>query len=257
MFEEYIAPHGPLNLFSYFPRGSIIPDLGTNFITADCIQVVEHFFSRTKTLYIPGQFHFHQTILNLIVEQADLDGGGTTLVHMDKSGAINIMLYSKPDSHGDVSGAHWDIWPASSIPSLSKALDTSASDESCKMGQAIVSEMHYISPDVSRTAFLSSGIQGWHAIQLPGEAIIIPPGCPHQVSSHLLMVHNVTSFLGEVSNRSSCFKIAVDFVSPSHIPVLDMLRDAFRMMNVEEHMMVHDDLLQQDVMLWYAWEGTL
>ncbi|KAF8223746.1 hypothetical protein L208DRAFT_1315411, partial [Tricholoma matsutake] len=61
----------------------------------------------------------------------------------------------------------------------------------------------------------------------PGEAVIIPPGCPHQVS-----------------NISNSLKIAVDFVSPSHISELEMLH---------EGKTVHKDLLQLDVMLWYAW----
>jgi hypothetical protein len=136
-------------------------------------------------LYISEvSFILIKIVLDLIIEQADLDDGGTTLVHMDKAGAINIMLYSKPDRNGKILGAQWDIWPDSSLFSLSKALDPSASDESCNLGQAIISEMHYISLDVSRAAFLSSGIRGWRTVQLPGEAIVIPPGCPHQVSLH-------------------------------------------------------------------------
>lgn len=101
---------------------------------------------------------------------------------MDKAGAVNLMLFSKPGSDGQISGAHWDIWPSSSIFYLSKELDISASDESCRLGQPIISETHYISPSVSRNAFMKSGIRGWHTTQLPGEAVIIPPGCPHQVS---------------------------------------------------------------------------
>ena len=100
---------------------------------------------------------------------------------MDKAGAINLMFFSKPTS-GQVLGARWDVWPSSSILYLSKELDIMASDESCRLGQPIVSETHYISPSVSRNAFMKSGIRGWHTIQLPGEAVIIPPGCPHQVS---------------------------------------------------------------------------
>jgi hypothetical protein len=52
-------------------------------------------------------------------------------------------------------------------------------------------------------------------------------------------------------------KIAVDFVSPAHIPVLEVLRDVFRTMNVAEKKTIHDDLLQLDAMLWYAWRSTL
>jgi len=28
MFGVYMAPRGPLNMFSYFPKGSLLPDLG-------------------------------------------------------------------------------------------------------------------------------------------------------------------------------------------------------------------------------------
>lgn len=151
------------------------------------------FLIRAKALYIGGRFHSLWEFLGLILEQADLDGRGTTHVHMDKAGAVNVMLYSKPDQAGKVLGAHWDIWPSSSIFSLSKALDPSASDQSCRLGQAIISETHHISTKESRDAFMSSGIRGWHTTQLPGEAVIIPPGCPHQVSiassMHCILSH--------------------------------------------------------------------
>lgn len=141
-----------------------------------------YFLPRAKTLCVGGQFHSHRDFVGLTVEQADIHDNGTTHVHMDKAGAVNIMFYSKPAHNGDVLGAQWDIWPSSSIFSLSKALDAAASDESCRLGQAIVAETYYISPEVSRAAFMSSGVRGWQATQLPGEAVVIPPGCPHQVS---------------------------------------------------------------------------
>ena len=38
IFEVYVSPHGPLNLFSYFLQGSLIPDLGTyGVVTLGCI----------------------------------------------------------------------------------------------------------------------------------------------------------------------------------------------------------------------------
>jgi JmjC domain, hydroxylase len=131
----------------------------------------------SEVRYIPIQI-----VLGLIKEQADLEANGTTHVHMDKAGAINIMFYSKPDQDGRIPGACWDIWPSSSISSLSKVLDPSVPIEYCRLGQAIVSETHYISSDAARNSFLDSGVRGWRTIQQPGEAVIIPPGCPHQVS---------------------------------------------------------------------------
>ena len=169
------------------------------------------------------------------------------------------MFYSKPDRDGKISGASWDIWPSSSIPSLSKALDPSASDEQCRLGQAIVSETQYISVDAARSSFLDSGVRGWRTIQRPGEAVIIPPGCPHQVSVFYSPFVMFSDLVGQVSNLSNCFKIAIDFVSPYHTPVFDMLWDAFRTMNLQvgEDEIVHNDLLQLDAMAWYAWRSTM
>lgn len=101
---------------------------------------------------------------------------------MDKAGAVNVMLYSQPGSIDERLGAQWDIWHPSSIYALCKSLDSSASDEACKTAQPIVSEMHYISPEECKNAFSVSGLVGWRTVQLPGEAVVIPPGCPHQVS---------------------------------------------------------------------------
>ena len=114
-----------------------------------------------------------------------MDRWGTTFVHMDKAGAVNVMFHSAPVGHGQILGAHWDIWPSASIFSLSRALEPFTSEESCRLAQPIISETHYIYREVNKTAFLNSGISGWYTTQLPGEAVIILPGCPHQVSSEV------------------------------------------------------------------------
>jgi hypothetical protein len=36
-----------------------------------------------------------------------------------------------------------------------------------------------------------------------------------------------------------------------------MLRNAFEAMNLAEGKLIHDDLLQHDTMLWYAWWSTV
>jgi hypothetical protein len=36
-----------------------------------------------------------------------------------------------------------------------------------------------------------------------------------------------------------------------------MLRDAFKAMNLAENEVIHDDLLQHDTMLWYAWQSMV
>lgn len=106
---------------------------------------------------------------------------------MDKSGAVNILLYGEVKSESS-NGARWDIWPVSSIPTLSQALDPTASPEDCSTGQPIISEQWHASDKIILETFQATGRPHWCFIQLPGEAVIIPPGCPHQVNFTLNLV---------------------------------------------------------------------
>jgi hypothetical protein len=45
MFEEHMAPRGPLNLFSYFPKGSLLPDLGEFLFIFVLLNIIDAFFS--------------------------------------------------------------------------------------------------------------------------------------------------------------------------------------------------------------------
>ena len=119
---------------------------------------------RAKAIYIRGKISTHWVVLLLIVEQADKVQQGTTFAHIDKVGTVNIMLYSQPESDNLQLGAHWDIWHPDSIPALSRALDPLALNDDCRMAHPIISEMHYITPDISRSAFLTTGQAGWYII---------------------------------------------------------------------------------------------
>lgn len=110
---------------------------------------------------------------------------------MDKSAAVNVMLYSDESAKDGTCGARWDIWPMSSIPSLSKMLEPSASDEACISGQPVISGLYYASPELIAKAFRSSRIRHWIINQLPGEAVFIPPGRPHQVSQYCIFISSV------------------------------------------------------------------
>ncbi|RDB23119.1 Lysine-specific demethylase 3B [Hypsizygus marmoreus] len=115
--KAHTGPNGPLNLFSYIPKGGLPPDLGPK-------------------LYISQADHHDEHKRK-----------GTTFVHMDKSGAINIMLYSRATGRKgqQVEGARWNIWPKSQIEVLSQALDPNATPDSCRTGQPIVAEEHFVS----------------------------------------------------------------------------------------------------------------
>ncbi|RDB30045.1 Lysine-specific demethylase 3B [Hypsizygus marmoreus] len=203
LFKDRMGPAGPLNLFSYYPKDGLPPDLGPK----------------------------------LYISQPDPSRIGTTFLHMDKSGAVNIMLHSEDMGHGH--GARWDIWPKSDIAGLSKALNPHASSDQCATGQPIVQEEFYAGSQVLEKKYGESGRCHWSFDQFPGEAVIIPPGCPHQVS-----------------NNGRCIKIACDFVSASHIAVLEDLEVSFQKMNYDSRRSVQTDLLQLKMLLWYAWNGS-
>ena len=100
---------------------------------------------------------------------------------MDKSGAVNLMLYSTPATIKCKTGARWDIWPHSSIPALSHAIDSLATKEQCQLAMPIIAEMTYVNDQVMASSLVHGSPPRWIIDQLPGEAVIIPPGCPHQV----------------------------------------------------------------------------
>lgn len=114
--------------------------------------------------------------------KGDVPRTGTTFCHMDKSGAVNVMLLSNVASNasGEI-GARWQIWPSEAISGLAKAMDPSATQTSCQLAQPIISELSFVTPDAAARAFEISGIPCWIIDQLPGDMVVIPPSCPHQV----------------------------------------------------------------------------
>ncbi|PPQ83409.1 hypothetical protein CVT26_004392 [Gymnopilus dilepis] len=185
---SFLSPRGPLNMASYWPSGSNVPDLGPKVYIAEC-----DFVSR-----------------------------GTTHLHMDKSGAVNIMLHSSSKMEG---GACWNIWPQSSVASLSQAICPSSSKEECNMGLPILSEQFYVSEDMVGSHMLE---KAWSFTQQPGDA---------------------------VKNISNCIKIATDFISPSDIEGLKLLGNMFRAINIHDKKPVHVDLVNLEMTLWFAWKS--
>lgn len=125
---------------------------------------------------------------------------------MDKSGAVNLMLYANSVRGTKDIGATWDVWSSQSISALSNAVEPTATPASCRMGQPIISELSYITPEASARAFASTGIPRWTFVQYPGDMAIVPPSLPHQVCLHCLnhrKVLNLSRFqTGAIRSRS-------------------------------------------------------
>lgn len=100
---------------------------------------------------------------------------------MDKSGAINLMVFSESATAGHKTGARWDIWPHSSISALSRAIDDSATKEHWRLALPIIAETTYVNDELVASSIRHGSPPRWIIDQVPGEAVVIPPGCPHQV----------------------------------------------------------------------------
>jgi hypothetical protein len=125
--------------------------------------------------------------------QPDLHEEGSTKCHTDRSGAINIMLHSET-INGDTSGAEWFLFPESSIPFIFRALQKAGLVDECSPGseaQCLLQQNFFMDADLRRQIVQLSKGSCWRIEQHPGDAIFIPPRCPHQVSSHQFYV---TSF---------------------------------------------------------------
>jgi hypothetical protein len=101
---------------------------------------------------------------------------------MDKSGAVNMMFHSE-GKVGDACGAEWYIWPHESIAGIARVVRPEDSD-SCAVADPILSEMYFLDEEARRDVFLQSGNPPWRVLQQPGDAVFIPPRCPHQVQCH-------------------------------------------------------------------------
>jgi JmjC domain, hydroxylase len=127
------------------------------------------------------------------VLQADPDQA-TTKLHLDKSGALNIMFYS--DVKEGHYGAEWFIWPYESIPTISKFLHPGRASSNGD-ADAILSEMFFLDAGDRRDIFLSSGHPPWRILQKPGDAVFIPPRHSHQVgTTPLLLLPRFERLLG-------------------------------------------------------------
>ena len=161
---------------------------------------------------------------------------GSTRLHMDVADAVNIMLWSKrppEDKSTEPPCAAWDIFrpedSATIRDFMRRALHRTNTDP-------IHSQHYYLDDKLRHELFAATGVRAFHFQQRPGEAVVIPAGCAHQVS-----------------NLSDCIKVAVDFVSPENVERCERLTEEFRQENHVAEKRWKEDVLQLKTMMWYAW----
>ncbi|KAI5823553.1 hypothetical protein K523DRAFT_357552 [Schizophyllum commune Tattone D] len=200
---SYIRRDGVMNISSHFPTNTIAPDLGPKMYNAQASSTRE-------------------------------GSKGSTRLHMDMADALNIMTYAAPTADENIpAGAAWDIFrpedSATIRDFMRRALHRTNTDP-------IHSQHYYLDDKLRHELFAATGVRAFHFQQRPGEAVVIPAGCAHQVS-----------------NLSDCIKVAVDFVSPENVERCERLTEEFRQENHVAEKRWKEDVLQLKTMMWYAW----
>ncbi|EPS40604.1 hypothetical protein H072_5493 [Dactylellina haptotyla CBS 200.50] len=184
--SNYVKHSGIYNLVSRFPDDYNRPDLGPK-------------------------------MYNAFPASVQMDGklGGTTNLHRDITDAINFMMYATPATNYEASsnssndeedrspGAIWDIFPVGATRHIREYLDE-------KYPNQTIDPFHrqncYLTQEDIRILFELHGVQSYRILQRPGDAILVPAGCAHQVR-----------------NIKDCIKVAVDFLSPESVETCEYL----------------------------------
>ncbi|KAF3935942.1 hypothetical protein ABW20_dc0110638 [Dactylellina cionopaga] len=184
---QHVKQNGVYNLVSRFPEGYNRPDLGPKMYNA-----------------------FPATV------QMDGKLGGTTNLHRDITDAINFMMYATSatkntrttdggyEDGGDRSpGAIWDIFPIGATKHIRDYLDVQFPNQAT---DPFHRQNCYLTQEDLDTLYKVHGVKSYRILQRPGDAIMIPAGCAHQVR-----------------NTKDCIKVAVDFLSPENVEICEYL----------------------------------
>ncbi|KAL1711512.1 hypothetical protein EV715DRAFT_215224, partial [Schizophyllum commune] len=199
----YTRRDGYMNIASHFPTNAVAPDLGPKMYNAQASTTGE-------------------------------GSKGSTRLHMDMADALNVMTYAASETRDSPpAGAAWDIFRPEDSATVRQYMRQSLHPTS---SDPIHSQHYYLDDKLRSELFAETGVRSFHFHQLPGEAVIIPAGCAHQVS-----------------NLSDCIKVAVDFVSPENVVRCERLTEEFRQENLAAQDQWKEDVLQLKTMMWYAW----
>ncbi|KAF4566486.1 hypothetical protein EYR36_011913 [Pleurotus pulmonarius] len=150
-----------------------------------------------------------------MASKQDDDHHGSTRLHMDMADAVNIMAHGR---------ALWHIFRSDDADTIREVLK-----QQCDSADPINSHEMYLTPGLLKV-LEGKGIQPYIFEQTQGDCVFIPAGCAHQVS-----------------NISSCVKIATDFVSPQSLKRCARVATKFRDCET-----IHE-CLEFSSLLLYAW----
>ncbi|KAF8179254.1 hypothetical protein K438DRAFT_1725852 [Mycena galopus ATCC 62051] len=161
---------------------------------------------------------------------------GSTKLHMDMADALNIMTHATDLPGGQSGAAAWDIFRAQDSNKIREFMRKKFPN--LPTGQdPIHSQQVYLDDTHLAELQRHAGVTSYRVYQKAGEAVFIPAGCAHQ----------------QVCNLSDCIKIAIDFVSLENIDRCGKLTHEFREQKGEDGKVWKEDVLQLQMMMWFAW----
>ena len=118
---------------------------------------------------------------NAYGDPSNINRQGSTRLHLDVTGAINIMLHAADLADGSHGGAVWHIFPPASQSILRDFLTSEPSIGFQDPGDPIHNQTIYLTPPMLQLLADKHGVHPYTFHQKLGDAIFIPAGCPHQV----------------------------------------------------------------------------
>ena len=112
----------------------------------------------------------------------DTSSRGSTRLHMDMSDALNIMTYASARPDGSKGSAVWDLFRREDTSKVHAFLRQATGQPILDSdGSAIHSQEFYLTDSMRAELFETCGVRSYRVHQRPGDAVIIPAGCGHQV----------------------------------------------------------------------------
>ena len=166
------------------------------YLTWVCVSLL-YFHLSHHSFVIPGP-----KMYNAHGDPANNLRHGSTRLHLDVTGAVNIMLYAADQLDGSPGGALWHIFGPEATPILRQFMREEAAGATEEPGDPIHNQSTYLTPSLLETLSQRYGLHPYTISQHPGDAVYIPAGCAHQVCSVLFF--RVRAI---ITNRSATYQV--------------------------------------------------
>ena len=178
---------------------------------------------------------------------ADVVNMGSTVLHLDVASAVNLLVYdTQAGTSGADSGAHWLIFQRADTQAIRQYWHAKHPNY---QGDIIHAQELFVNEAILDELWSDYGVKPYSFVQKQGQAVFVPAGCAHQVGActHAVIPSNCL-IIAQVSNRSACIKIAMDFMDVSSIEACWKITEEF-------HAQKRQDTLQIRSTLWYSWKS--